>query len=49
MSINVGTGVIEECNQTAASMLGQHKEEILQELGVDWDDITRLKSEGVVT
>lgn len=32
-----------------APELGQHTEEVLQELGLDWDEIGRLKQEGVVT
>jgi crotonobetainyl-CoA:carnitine CoA-transferase CaiB-like acyl-CoA transferase len=27
---------------------GQHTEEILQEVGLDWDEITRLKSQGAI-
>ena len=32
-----------------APELGQHTEEVLQELGLDWDAIGRLKEQGVVT
>ena len=31
-----------------APELGQHTEEVLLELGYDWDDLTRLKDEGVI-
>ena len=33
---------------SGAPELGQHSEEILQEMGYDWDDITRLKRDQVV-
>lgn len=35
--------------ERGAPELGQHTEEILQELGVNWDEIGRLKEEGVIT
>jgi crotonobetainyl-CoA:carnitine CoA-transferase CaiB-like acyl-CoA transferase len=31
-----------------APELGQHTEEVLLELGYDWDDLTRLKDQGVI-
>ena len=34
--------------QTGAPEFGQHTEEILQELGLDWDRITALKDAGVI-
>jgi crotonobetainyl-CoA:carnitine CoA-transferase CaiB-like acyl-CoA transferase len=42
---NNGTISIER----GAPELGQHTEEILQELGLSWDDIVRMKQEGTVT
>ena len=35
--------------ERGAPELGQHTEEILQELGLSWDEIGRLKQEGTVT
>jgi crotonobetainyl-CoA:carnitine CoA-transferase CaiB-like acyl-CoA transferase len=41
-------------SQTPASIrreapeLGQHTEEILLEMGYNWDDITKLKTDGVI-
>jgi crotonobetainyl-CoA:carnitine CoA-transferase CaiB-like acyl-CoA transferase len=35
--------------RSGAPELGQHTEEVLQELGMDWDEISRLKEEGVIT
>lgn len=34
--------------KTPAPELGQHTEEILLDLGYNWDDITRLKDDGVI-
>jgi crotonobetainyl-CoA:carnitine CoA-transferase CaiB-like acyl-CoA transferase len=35
--------------ERGAPELGQHTEEVLQELGYDWDEIARLKNEGAIT
>ena len=35
--------------ERGAPELGQHTEEILQEYGLTWDDIARLKEEGTIT
>jgi crotonobetainyl-CoA:carnitine CoA-transferase CaiB-like acyl-CoA transferase len=35
--------------ERGAPELGQHTEEVLQELGFDWDAIAKLKEQGVVT
>jgi benzylsuccinate CoA-transferase BbsF subunit len=35
-------------SERAAPLLGEHNEEVLRELGLGYDDITRLKAEGVI-
>ena len=34
--------------RTPAPEIGQHTEEILLDLGYNWDDIARLKEQGVI-
>jgi crotonobetainyl-CoA:carnitine CoA-transferase CaiB-like acyl-CoA transferase len=45
--VQYGNGTIDVSR--GAPELGQHTEEILQELGLDWDEIGRLKHSGTVT
>ena len=39
----------EESRPTRAPEVGEHTEEILSELGVDWETMARLKSEGTIS
>jgi crotonobetainyl-CoA:carnitine CoA-transferase CaiB-like acyl-CoA transferase len=45
--VQYNDGVLEL--ERGAPELGQHTEEVLQELGLDWDQISKLKEKGVIT
>ena len=45
--VQYNNGVVEV--ERGAPELGQHTEEILQDVGMAWDEIVRLKEEGVIT